>query len=165
MASIRPVWPAAVLVGLVLGGIYSGAITATEAAAVGAMGALIIGIGWGGLRRSEFAEALRHTLRSTAMIFAIVIGAMIFGYYLAATRAPQELIDWVGTLPLPAWGILLVIVLIYLVLGFFIDQLAIVILTLPLTFPLVMSLGYDPIWFGIIVTKTTEIGLVTPPWG
>ncbi|GGB36312.1 C4-dicarboxylate ABC transporter permease [Tistrella bauzanensis] len=165
VASIRPVWPAAVLVGLVLGGIYSGAITATEAAAVGAMGALIIGIGWGGLRRSEFAEALRHTLRSTAMIFAIVIGAMIFGYYLAATRAPQELIDWVGTLPLPAWGILLVIVLIYLVLGFFIDQLAIVILTLPLTFPLVMSLGYDPIWFGIIVTKTTEIGLVTPPLG
>ncbi|WP_372021716.1 TRAP transporter large permease (plasmid) [Tistrella mobilis] len=165
MASILPVWPAAILVCLVLGGIYSGAITATEAAAVGAAGALVIGLGWGGLGRKEFGVALRHTLRSTAMIFAIIIGAMIFGYFLAATRAPQNLIDWVGTLPLPPWGILLVIIGIYLLLGFFIDQLAIIILTLPLTFPLVMSLGYDPIWFGIIVTKTAEIGLVTPPLG
>ena len=130
-----------------------------------AAGALVIGLGWGGLGRKEFGVALRHTLRSTAMIFAIIIGAMIFGYFLAATRAPQNLIDWVGTLPLPPWGILLVIIGIYLLLGFFIDQLAIIILTLPLTFPLVMSLGYDPIWFGIIITKTAEIGLVTPPLG
>lgn len=99
------------------------------------------------------------------MIFSIIIGAMIFGYFLAVTQVPQHLVEWVGSLALPRWGILVVIVLLYLLLGFFIDQIAIIILTLPLIFPLVLSLGYDPIWFGIIVTKTVELGLVTPPLG
>lgn len=163
--SLPKTWPALALVMLVLGGIYSGAITATEAAAVGATGAMAISIAVGGLRWNGFVEAFRATLGSTSMIFAIVIGAMVFSYFLAITEVPQTLILWVSELPLPNWGILIIIILLYLVLGFFIDQIAIIILTLPLIFPLVMSLGYDPIWFGIIVTKTAEMGLVSPPLG
>lgn len=164
-AAVPRVWPAILLVIMVLGGIYSGAITATEAAAVGAAGALLISIFWGGLRMTGVNDALGATMRSTAMIFAIIIGAMIFGYFLAITQIPQSLVSFVGELPLPAWCIVLIIIAIYLVLGFFMDQIAIIILTLPLTFPMVTSLGYDPIWFGIIMTKTVEIGLVTPPVG
>lgn len=163
--SLPRVWPAVVLVTFVLGGIYSGAITATEAAAIGAAGAFVISIAFGGLRGKGLYEAFDATLRTTAMIFAIIIGAMIFGYFLAITQVPQALIEWVGALPLPGWAIILIIIALYLVLGFFIDQIAVIILTLPLVFPLVQSLGYDPIWFGIIVTKTVEMGLVTPPLG
>ncbi|MBR26432.1 MAG: C4-dicarboxylate ABC transporter permease [Rhodobacteraceae bacterium] len=165
MEALPRVWPALVLVFLVLGGIYSGAITATEAAAVGALGALVISTLIGGLRWAGMNDALTATLRATCMIFTIIIGAMIFGYFLAIAQIPQTLVEAVGDLPLPRWGVMLVIIGIYIVLGFFIDQIAITILTLPLTFPLVMSLGYDPIWFGIIMTKTAEIGLVTPPLG
>lgn len=165
LEALPRVWPALALMFLVLGGIYSGAITPTEAAAVGAAGALVISFAVGGLTASGFNAALGATLRSTTMIFTIIIGAMIFGYFLAIAQIPQELVIWVGELPLPPWAIMVVIVAIYIVLGFFIDQLAIVILTLPLVFPLVVSLGYDPIWFGIIITKTAEIGLVTPPLG
>ncbi|WP_290983544.1 TRAP transporter large permease [Ferrovibrio sp.] len=164
-AAMKPVWPAGILIFIVIGGIYSGAITATEAAAVGAGGALIISVIWGGLRWTGITESLQATTRATAMIFTIIIGAMIFGYFMAATQVPQHLVEWVGELPLPRWGILLIIVVIYLILGFFMDQIAIVVLTLPLTYPLILSLGYDPIWFGVIIVKTTEIGLVTPPMG
>jgi C4-dicarboxylate transporter DctM subunit len=164
-SSIPGTSPAIVLVLLVLGGIYSGAITATEAAAVGAAGAFIISVLVGGLRWAGIREAFSATLTTTSMIFAIIIGAMIFGYFLAVTQVPQALVIWVGELPLPSWAILMIIIALYLVLGFFIDQIAIIILTLPLIFPLVLSLGYDPIWFGIILTKTVEMGLVTPPLG
>lgn len=164
-ASLPGTSPAIILVFLVLGGIYSGAITATEAAAVGAAGAFIISFSVGGLRWKGMKDAFSATLTTTAMIFAIIIGAMIFGYFLAITQVPQALVIWVGALPLPAWTILIIIILLYLVLGFFIDQLAIIILTLPLIYPMVLSLGFDPIWFGIIMTKTVEMGLVTPPLG
>ena len=165
ISSLPGTSPAIILVFLVLGGIYSGAITATEAAAVGAAGAFIISVVVGGLRWQGIKKAFSATLKTTSMIFAIIIGAMIFGYFLAVTQVPQNLVAWVGTLPLPNWTILLIIILLYLVLGFFIDQIAIIILTLPLVFPLVLSLGFDPIWFGIIMTKTVEMGLVTPPLG
>lgn len=165
MDAFGRIWPALLLVALILGGIYSGIITATEAAGVGALGALIVSVLWGGLRKREFGEALESTARSTSMIFAIVIGAMIFGYYLSATQLPQQMVEWVATLHLSRWAIMGIVVLIYIVLGFFVDQLAAVVLTLPLTFPLVVSLGYDPVWFGVILVKTSEIGLVTPPMG
>ena len=165
LSSLPGTSPAIILVFLVLGGIYSGAITATEAAAVGAAGAFIISVLVGGLRWNGIKDAFGATLSTTSMIFAIIIGAMIFGYFLAITQVPQALVTWVGGLPLPSWTILLIIILLYLVLGFFIDQIAIIILTLPLIFPLVLAQGYDPIWFGIILTKTVEMGLVTPPLG
>jgi C4-dicarboxylate transporter DctM subunit len=163
--SLKAVWPAILLIVFVAGSIYTGVVTPTEAAAVGALAALIVSVAFGGLRWTGFMEAVRASVRTTAMIFAIIIGAMIFGYFLAGTKVPQNMIEWVGGLPVPSWVVIAVIVGIYLVLGCFMDQLAIIVLTLPLTFPLVTSLGYDAIWWGIIVTKTAEIGLVTPPVG
>jgi tripartite ATP-independent transporter DctM subunit len=163
--SVVPIWSAALLVVFVATAIYSGAISASEAGAIGALGALVVSATQGGLTRAGFAGALAATVRSTTMIFAILIGASIFGVFLAMTQAPQTLAGAVGALEVAPWQVLVVLILIYVILGCFIDQLAIIILTLPLTFPLVMNLGYDPIWFGIIITKTIEIGMVTPPMG
>lgn len=148
-----------------LGGIYSGLVTPTEAGALGASGALIIGVAFSGLRRDGIVSALRRTARTTAMIFAIVIAASIFSYFLTISQAAQNLITWVELQDLAPLLVLVVVLVIYLVLGAFLDPVSILILTLPLAFPLVTSVGYDPIWFGIVATKMVEIGLVTPPVG
>jgi tripartite ATP-independent transporter DctM subunit len=163
--SMLKVGPALVLVFLIAGAIYSGAATPTEAAAIGAFFSCIISFAFGGLRTDGAWEALKATVRTTAMIFGIVIGAMVFGKFLAISRVPQEMIDMIAALNVPSGVVIAILVVIYLILGCFLDQLAIIVLTLPLTFPLVIKLGYDPIWWGIIVTKTAEIGLVTPPLG
>ena len=163
--SVFPIWSALLLIIFVATGIYSGAIAATEAGAVGALGALIISLTHGGMKWDGFVTSMKATVRTTAMIFGIVIGATIFGVFLAMTQAPQTLVASVASLSMEPWMIFVILIAIYVLLGCFIDQLAIIILTLPLTFPLIMDLGYDPIWFGIILTKTIEIGLVTPPMG
>lgn len=163
--SLLKIGPALLLIFLVAGSIYSGAVTPTEAAAIGAFFALIISVTWGRLRGASIGEALIASVRTTAMIFGIIIGAMIFGKFLAITRVPQEMIDVIAGLNVPSYVVIAILIVIYLVLGCFLDQLAIIVLTLPLTFPLVTQLGYDPIWWGVIVTKTSEIGLVTPPLG
>lgn len=165
LRALRPVGPALLLVLVVLGGIYSGIVTPTEAGALGASGALIIGVAFSGLRRDGILAALRRTARTTAMIFAIVIAASIFSYFLTISQAAQNLIGWVELQDLAPLAVLIVVLVIYLVLGAFLDPVSILILTLPLAFPLVTSVGYDPIWFGIIATKMVEIGLVTPPVG
>ncbi len=163
--SVVPIWSAVLLVIFVAAAIYSGAVSASEAGAIGALGALLVSATHGGMTRKGFAGALAATVRSTAMIFGILIGATIFGVFLAMTQAPQQLVGAVGSLDAAPWMILVVLICIYVVLGCFIDQLAIIILTLPLTFPLILDLQYDPIWFGIVITKTIEIGMVTPPMG
>tara|TARA_R110002049_G_scaffold83873_3_gene213426 strand:- start:144 stop:890 length:747 start_codon:yes stop_codon:yes gene_type:complete len=164
-ASLRPVLPALLLIFVVLGGIYSGFVTPSEAGALGAFGAFVIGITFSGLRRKGVLSALERTSRTTAMIFAIVIAASIFGYYLTSTQIAQNAISWVQESQFPTLAVLLVILFIYLILGAFLDPVSILVVTLPLAYPLVTSLGYDAIWFGIIATKMIEIGLVTPPVG
>ncbi|WP_372004384.1 TRAP transporter large permease [Tistrella mobilis] len=163
--SLTAIGPAMLLVVFVAGSIYSGAATPTEAAAIGAMAALVISVVFGGLRGRDMLAAFRSSIRSTALIFTIIIGAMIFGKYLAITRLPQDLLETIVALNIPGWAIIAILIVIYLILGCFLDQLAVMLLTLPLTFPLVVGLGYDPIWWGIVLTKTSEIGLVTPPLG
>src|SRR5690606_18306147 len=144
----------------VVGGMYGGIVTVTEVAAAGAVGALAIGalvvrrLGW-----RDFFESLERTTRTTAMIFAIVIGAHIFSYFLTMTLATQELVGFVAALDVPRGAILAILIVIYLILGCLMDQLAILVLTVPIVFPLMMNLGYDPVWFGIIITMTVEIGL------
>lgn len=165
LRSLKPVWPALLLIFLVLGGIYSGLVTATEAGALGALGALVIGVLVGGLRSKGIIEALKRTAKTTSMIFAIIIAASLFGYFLSSTRVSMELIQWVDSLGVSPVMVLVFILAIYLLLGAFLDPVSILILTLPFTFPIVIALGYDPIWFGIIATKMVEIGLVTPPVG
>ncbi|MEN3164759.1 TRAP transporter large permease [Tistrella mobilis] len=165
LRSLTAIGPAMLLVVFVAGSIYSGAATPTEAAAIGALAALVISLAFGGLRGEGMLAAFRASIRSTALIFTIIIGAMIFGKYLAITRLPQDLLETIVALNIPGWAIIAILIVIYLILGCFLDQLAVMLLTLPLTFPLVVGLGYDPIWWGIVLTKTSEIGLVTPPLG
>jgi TRAP-type C4-dicarboxylate transport system permease large subunit len=99
------------------------------------------------------------------MMLSIVVGALIFGYFLTITRATPELVDLIGRSHLQPWMVLGLVIVLYLILGVFMDQIAILLITLPVTFPLVTSLGYDPIWFGVIIVKLVEIGLITPPVG
>ncbi|MBW1713320.1 MAG: TRAP transporter large permease [Deltaproteobacteria bacterium] len=165
LASLSGIGEALVLFLLVMGGLFVGWFTPTEAGAVGAGGALLIVI----LRRqitwSGFVGALVETTRITCMIFVIVTGAVILGRFLAVTRAPFELAGWIGGLPLPPPVIMAFIVLGYLFGGCFMDSLALITLTIPVLFPVIETLGYDPIWFGVIIVLVTEMGVITPPVG
>jgi len=164
--SLRELWPVIVLFVFVVVGIYSGAVTVTEAAAAGCFGAILIAavmlrrMGW-----RDFMAALERTTRPTAMIFTIIIGAHIFGYFVTLTMAPQALVSYVRGLEVSPGMVILILIVIFVLLGCVMDQLAILILTMPIVFPMVMELGYSPIWFGILITKTVEIGLITPPIG
>jgi C4-dicarboxylate transporter, DctM subunit len=157
--------PLIVLIIIIMGGLYSGIATPTEVAALGAFSALIICLIMRRINAKEFASCLKHTVIVATMIFSIIIGAMIFGYFTTLTQVPQNLINYIKGAGFSPWSVIAILVVVYLFLGCFFDQLAILLLTIPLTFPLITSLGYNPIWFGIVFTKLTEIGLVTPPLG
>jgi C4-dicarboxylate transporter DctM subunit len=165
VASLRNLWPFMIVASIVIGSMYGGLATPTEAAAFGAFGSLVIPLAMGRMSFASFRTAVVLTMKSTTMIFAIIIGAMIFGYFLTITESTQRLIDYIAALEVNRWVIMLAIVAMYLVLGCIMDQVAIILVTLPLVFPLVMSLGFDPIWFGVVCTKTAEIGMATPPVG
>jgi tripartite ATP-independent transporter DctM subunit len=165
LASLKPIWPFMVLVFLVIGSIYLGWATVTEAASVGALGSLVIPIVQGRMGIKDIIPAVVRTLEITTMIFTIIIGAMIFGYFLTLTQAPSKLITLISQMNLAPWMVMMLFLLILGALGLMLDQLAIVLITLPLMYPVVMDLGYHPIWFGIIVVKVAEIGLITPPVG
>ena len=150
---------------LVMGGLFLGWFSPMQAGAVGAAGALVIGLirrqlDWGG-----FLFAIKDTLKVTCEIIVIVTGAVILGHFIAVTKIPFLLTSWAGSLALPAWGVMAVIVLMYLFGGFFMDALALITLTIPIVYPLVISLGFDPIWFGVIIVLVTEMGVITPPVG
>ncbi len=165
LRSISGVWPVMVLFVFVIGGIYFGVFTPTEAAAMGAAGTLILSL----LRRKLNSETLMASLveavRLTGGIFVIAIGAVIFGYFLTITRTPQNLASLIGGLDWSPSLVLMVIILGYLALGMFLDSLAIILLTVPIMYPIILQLGYDPIWFGILLVMVIEIGLITPPYG
>ena len=150
---------------LVMGGLFVGWFTPTEAGAVGAGGALLITLVRRQLTWSRLKEALAETTKITCMIFVIITGAVILGRFLAVTRVPFELAGWVGSLPLPPWGVMSLIILGYLIGGCFMDSLALITLTIPVIFPVIGTLGYDPIWFGVIIVLVTEMGVITPPVG
>lgn len=161
----RGVWPILVLIFLVIAAIYTGAASPTEAGALGVTGALILGLSQRVLSPNSISMGLSRAVRTTVMIVAIIFCSAIFANYLAFTQITQGVIGAVESSGLPSWAILLLMVGMLLLLGMVLDQLAILSLTMPLAFPIAMSLGYDPVWFGIIVTKTVEIGLLTPPLG
>lgn len=154
---------------IVLGGIYGGIMTETEAGAVGALVALVVLISRSrrtdrGLRRS-LVEALRETATNTSMLMALLICGSIFTYFLVVTRVPQNLTTWIVELDSSKYVVLLIISLVYLLLGALLDGMSILLLTIPLTYPLMMGLGFDGLWYGIIAVKMIEIGLLTPPFG
>ena len=150
---------------LVMGGLFSGLFTPTEAAAVGAFGVLLVSILRRQLTWTSFVDSLYETLKTSCMVMMLIAGATIFGKFFAVTRIPFEIATWVGGLDLPSYGVMAIIILIYFFGGCFMDALAFVMLTIPIFFPVVSSLGYDPIWFGIIIVMVTEMGVITPPVG
>jgi tripartite ATP-independent transporter DctM subunit len=149
----------------VIGGIYLGVFTPIEAAGIGAFFAFIIfALAAKGLRQ-KFTEVLLETCKTTAMVVLIIIGAAIFNYFLAVTRLPAEIANIVANLHVSRHIVLAVIVIVYLMIGTVMDELAMILLTIPIFFPVVESLGFNPIWFGIIIIKVFELGAISPPVG
>jgi len=154
-----------ILFALVMGGIFLGIFTPTEAAAIGAFMTLLIAIIRRQLYWKAFIQSLADTTKISCMIMVIVTGAVIFGHFMAITRIPYLLADYVSSLPLPPHAIIGVIILVYLIGGCFMDALAMIMLTIPIFFPVVQKLGFDPIWFGVVIVLITEMGVITPPVG
>jgi C4-dicarboxylate transporter, DctM subunit len=165
------VWPVMLVFLAVVGGIYLGFFTPTEGAAVGAFGTGLIAWVNGGLRGKAWAQSFYATAKSTAMIFFIVLGAGFYNGFLAQTRVPQELSEWVVHQGFGAWTVLIIILVLYLVMGCIMDSLSMILLTVPIFFPIisVLDFGLTPeelaIWFGIIILIVVEVGLITPPVG
>ncbi len=155
-----------VIFAISMGGLFAGYFTPTEAGAVGAAGVLAVALIKRSLSWEGFMNSLKDATRTTAMIMLLIAGAMIFGRLMAISRVPFELAQWAGALPLPPFAVMGVILLIYLILGCFIDALAMILLTIPIFYPIaVNTLGYDPIWFGEIIVLTVAMGVITPPVG
>src|SRR3954469_9593408 len=165
LRALRSVWGPAVLFLLVIGGLYFGVFSPTEAASIGAVGALLLGLLNGSLDRQGIARSLLETVKTTAMIFTILIGAILFNNFLILAAMPSLVSGWITGLPLGKTAILLVIVGMYFILGCLLDSLAMILLTIPIVFPIINALGYDPVWFGIIIVMVVELGLITPPIG
>ncbi len=164
-ASLARVWPSLMLIAIVITMLYTGIATPSEVGALGALFAAIIGALFGRLTWGEAVDALRQTIRTTVMIFLILIGATVFGYYMALSRIPQDIVAWVTQMELNRWVVIVGIMVVYFVISMFMDEIPLLLLTLQLTFPLIKSLGFDPIWFGVVSMMLVAMGLVFPPVG
>jgi tripartite ATP-independent transporter DctM subunit len=165
LAAVRDVWATLLLFVFVIGGLYGGLFTPTEAGGMGAGGAFVIGVLRGRLKRPDIRRSLLQATRTAAAVFTVLIGALLFGYFLTVTQTPQKVTEFLTALGIGKYGILALIMLMYLILGCLMDALAMVILTVPIIFPVIRELGFDPIWFGIIIVMTVELGLIHPPVG
>ena len=165
LRSLKVVGPMIFLFAAVTGSIYLGIATPTEAAGLGAFGALVLAAYTRRVSLITLKKALKQASQATCMILLIILAAQIFGYFFALTRTTQDIVLAVGELETSRWAILALILLGYIILGFFMDQIAILILTVPVALPVIQSLGYDPVWFGVIVVLAAEVGMVTPPMG
>ncbi|WP_428911553.1 TRAP transporter large permease [Niallia sp. Krafla_26] len=163
--SLKYTWGLLVLAFIIIGGIYTGLFTPTEAGGIGAFAAFIMALLLKRINKKVMKESLIETVKTTSMVFLIVVSSMIFGYFLGITRIPTMLSDMLTTLPVPPIFIIIGVAVLYLILGMFIDMISAMFLTLPIIFPTIISLGYDPIWFGIVLVFLTEVALVTPPLG
>lgn len=163
--SLKVVGPMLILFMAVTGVIYSGIATPTEASGIGAFGAFVLAIKEGKINRATLSRALLHATHASCMIVMIVVCAKIFGYFFTLTQTTQMIVHWVGGLATSKWVIMGLILFGYIILGCIMDQIAILILTVPIVLPLIKTLGFDPVWFGVIIIVTAEVGLVTPPVG
>ncbi|GAC1354933.1 MAG: TRAP transporter permease [Variovorax sp.] len=162
---LKNVWAPLVLFVFVIGGLYGGFFTPTEAGGVGASGAFILGLVRRKLDGPKIREALLSATRTAAAVFTVLIGALLFGYFLTITQSPQKLTGFLTGLGIGRYGVLALIMLMYLVLGCLMDAMAMIILTVPIIYPVIVHLGFDPIWFGVIIVMTVELGLIHPPVG
>ncbi len=163
--SIYRVWPSLLLITIVIVFLYTGVVTPTEVGAIGAFLAGVIGAAFGRLSWAGVFDALRQTVKTSAMIFMIIIGAMVFGYYMTLSRIPQEVVSVVVAANLNRWVVIAGIIVIYFIVSMFMDEIPLLLLTLQLTFPLITRLGFDPIWFGVMSVMMVAMGLVFPPVG
>ncbi|MDP2916800.1 MAG: TRAP transporter large permease [Dehalococcoidia bacterium] len=165
ITALKDVWGIVALFVLVIGGIYFGIFTPTEAAGIGAFGAFLFTLGRKRLTLKKFWFAIIDAVQTTSMIMIIVIGATVFGYFLAMSKLPLEMADFVARSNLPPYIVLTGVVIVFVILGCFIEALAMLILVIPIVFPLITNSGFDPIWFGVIAVIVTQIALITPPVG
>ncbi len=165
LLALRDIWEVGVLFLIVIGGIYGGLATPAESAAFGAAGAFLFGVAKRTLTWRGTLDALEETIRTTAMVFFIVIGADLFGYFMALSQMPMQLAAWLSAAQVAPVVVLWSIIVTYIVLGALMDELAMILLTVPIFFPVVKALGYDPIWFGVIIVVVVQIGLIAPPVG
>ncbi len=163
--SLNGVIETLLLFGVVMGGMFLGLFTPIEAAAIGAGGSILIALVKGKLNLSVIKKIIQETVRTSSMIFFIVTGAVIFGRFLAVSQIPFAAARWFTNLPLPGFMVMFLIILFFLAAGCFIDALALVLLTIPIFYPVIMELGYDPVWFGVMVVVITQMGVITPPVG
>lgn len=163
--ALKDIWASLALFIFVIGGLYGGLFTPTEAGGMGAGGAFLIGIARGRLTREDVLQSLLQATRTAAAMFTVLIGAILFGYFLTVTQTPQNVTAFITGLGLGRYGVLVVIMGMYLVLGCLMDAMAMIILTVPIIFPVITDLGFDPIWFGVIIVMTVELGLIHPPVG
>ncbi len=155
----------AVLFLLVMAGLYLGWFTPTEAGAAGAFFYIVIALAGGKLTWNRLVAALEDSVRTSSMILIIVAGAVIFGKFLTVTRLPYEAADWAAALPVPPWAILVIMLAIYVAGGAIMDALGLLMITIPIFFPVAQKLGYDPLWFAVLITVITTMGAITPPVG
>ncbi len=165
LVGLRDIWAMLLLFVFVIGGLYGGLFTPTEAGGMGAVGALLIGIARGRLKPPDIRRSLLQAVRTAAAVFTVLIGALLFGYFLTVTQTPQKVTELLTSLGLGRYGVLALIMLMYIILGCLMDSLAMIILTIPIIFPVIIQLGFDPIWFGVIIVMTVELGLIHPPVG
>jgi C4-dicarboxylate transporter DctM subunit len=159
------IFEALILFSLVIGGLFLGWFTPTQAGGIGAAGALAIGLVRRQLTWRAFIDSTTDGLRTSCMVLCVIAGATVFGHFMAVSTIPFILADWVGGLPLPHMAIMGVIIVIYLIGGCFMDAMALVVLTVPVIYPVVEKLGFDPIWFGVIIVLVSGMGVITPPVG
>ena len=164
-ASLLGVIETLLLFAFVMGGMFMGWFTPTEAAAMGALGSIVLAALGGNCTRKMFWQAAQETVRTSCMVLVIIAGATLFGHFLAVTGMPTQFAAWLAALPLPPMLIIALIILFFLVAGCFVDALALILLTIPIFYPVVSDLGFDPIWFGVIVVVVTQMGVITPPVG
>jgi C4-dicarboxylate transporter DctM subunit len=165
LVSLKGVWGMLVLFALIVFGLYFGVFTPSEAGAIGAFGALIIAIVRRKMTPGSFFTAIKDSLRITCFVFTLLIGAMIFSTFLSVSGFTTMLSGWVSGLSLSPYVVLVFILILYVPLGMVMDVLAMLVLTLPVVFPIIINLGFDPIWFGVLVTVMSEMAQVTPPVG
>jgi tripartite ATP-independent transporter DctM subunit len=164
-ASLRDVWAVLTLFLAVIGAIYFGIATATEAAAVGALMTMLIGVLRRRLNARSILACLIESLRTSVALFSVLIGAVLFTYFLAITQSPQKLTAFLVGLDLGPYGTLTLILVVFFIAGALMDEMSMLILLVPIVFPVIKVLGFDPIWFGVIIVVACELGMICPPVG
>ncbi|OGA58425.1 MAG: C4-dicarboxylate ABC transporter permease [Burkholderiales bacterium RIFCSPHIGHO2_01_FULL_64_960] len=164
-ALFRTLWPVAAIFGIVMGGIYGGLFTSVEASGIGASAALLFALSRRNLTFAKIRDIFADSARTSAMMFGIILGAALFGEFVNISGVHEGLLAMVQGSGLSPFGVIMVMIVIYLVFGCVLESLSMILLTVPIFFPIVVALGYDPVWFGILVVVVVEIGLITPPIG